>query len=328
MSLLPLTLACWTYDRVTPLKTGRVAVEGVDLNMIQMPVEEMFYRIFHHHEFDVVEMSLSAYMMARSQREWVYEAISVFLSRMFRHSAIFIRAESGIKRPEDLKGRRVGVPEYTQTAAMTARGILQDDHGVRPGDMQWITGGLEELGRHEKLPLQIPGVEIKPSTDKPLSQMLLDGDIDVLISARNPSCFAPGTNIVRLFPDHVATEKTWFARTGVHPIMHTVGVRSSLISTHPWLASSLMKAFTQARAVCLAEIDGTGGAAMATLPWMTDYVEETRNLMGNDFWPYGFSRNETALRTAARWSYEQGLTPRELDSAALFCRSTLGEFRI
>ncbi len=327
MSLLPLTLACWTYDRVTPLKTGRVAVEGVDLNMIQMPVEEMFYRIFHHHEFDIVEMSLSAYMMARAQGEWAYEAIPVFLSRMFRHSAIFIRADSGIKRPEDLKGRKVGVPEYTQTAAMTARGVLQDDHGVRPGDMQWVTGGLEQPGRHEKMALQIPGVQIWHSTDKPLSQMLLDGDIDVLISARNPSCF-PGPNVVRLFPDHVATEKAWFARTGVHPIMHTVGVRSSLVHAHPWLASSLMKAFSQARAVCLAEIDGTGGAAMATLPWMTDYVEETRNLMGNDFWPYGFARNELALRTAARWSHEQGLTPKLLDPASMFCRSTLGEFRV
>ena len=121
MSLLPLTLACWTYDRVTALKTGRAAIEGVDLNMMQLPVEEMFYRVFHHHEFDIVEMSLSSYMMARAVGEWVYEAIPVFLSRMFRHSAIFIRADRGIARPEDLKGRRVGVPEYAQTAAMTAR---------------------------------------------------------------------------------------------------------------------------------------------------------------------------------------------------------------
>jgi 4,5-dihydroxyphthalate decarboxylase len=327
MSLLPLTLACWTYDRVVPLKTGRVAVEGVDLNMIQMPVEEMFYRIFHHHEFDVVEMSLSAYMMARAKGEWVYEAIPVFLSRMFRHSSIFIRAESGIEKPEDLKGRRVGVPEYSQTAALTARGILQDDYGISPRDMHWVTGGLEQTGRHEKVPFQIAGVDIRHSTDKPLSKMLVDGDIDVLISARNPSCF-PGANVVRLFRDHVATEKAWYARTGVHPIMHTVGVRSSLVAAHPWLPASLFKAFAQARAVCLAEIDGTGGAAMATLPWMTDYVEETRTLMGNDFWPYGFRQNEAALRAAARWSHEQGLTPKLLDPATLFCSSTLGEFRI
>jgi 4,5-dihydroxyphthalate decarboxylase len=328
MSLLPLTLACWTYDRVAPLKTGRVSVEGVDLNMVQMPVEEMFYRVFHHYEFDVVEMSLSAYMMARSQGEWVYEAIPVFLSRMFRHSAIFIRADSGIEKPADLKGRRVGVPEYTQTAAMTARGILQDEHGVSPCDMVWITGGLEQPGRHEKVSLNVPDVEIRHSTDKPLSQMLLDGDIDALISARNPSCFPAGGKVVRLFRDHVAVEKDWYARTGVHPIMHTMGVRSSLVAAHPWLPASLMKAFSQARAVCLAEIDGTGGAAMATLPWMTDYVEETRSLMGDDFWPYGFSRNETALRTAARWSHEQGLIPKPVDPATLFCRSTLGEFRV
>jgi 4,5-dihydroxyphthalate decarboxylase len=328
VSLLPLTLGCWTYDRVSSLRTGRAAIEGVDLNMIQLPVEELFYRVFHHHEFDVVEMSLSSYMMARSAGEWIYEAIPVFLSRMFRHSAIFVRADRGIEQPKDLKGRRVGVPEYAQTAAMTARGILQDEYGVSPRDVTWITGGLEQPGRHEKLPLNIPSVEILHSTDKSLSNKLRDGEIDALISARNPSCFVPGGNVVRLFRDHVATEKAWYARTGIHPIMHTVGIRTSLVSTHPWLPVSVMKGFAQARAICLAEIDGTGGAAMATLPWMTDYVEETRALMGNDFWPYGFARNETALDAAARWSHEQGLTPKLLDPATLFCHSTLGEFRI
>ncbi len=328
MSLLSLTLACWTYDRVNALKTGRVAIEGVDLTMMQMPVEEMFYRVFHHHEFDVAEMSLSSYMMARSAGEWVYEAIPVFLSRMFRHSAIFVRSDRGIEHPRDLKGRRVGVPEYAQTAAMTARGVLQDEYGVSPHDLYWITGGLEQPGRHEKLPLHIPGIEIQHSTDKSLSNMLLDGDIDALISARNPSCFVSSKDVVRLFRDHVATEKAWYARTGVHPIMHTVGIRTALISAHPWLPASVMKAFSQARAICLSEIDGTGGAAMATLPWMTDYVEETRSLMGDDFWPYGFARNEAALKTAARWSYEQGLTPNLLDPASLICRSTLGEFRV
>lgn len=328
MSLLPLTLACWTYDRVAPLRTGRVQIEGVDLNMIQMPVEEMFFRVFHHYEFDVVEMSLSAYMMARAKGEWVYEAIPVFLSRMFRHSAVFIRSDRGIESPADLRGRRVGVPEYTQTAAVTARGIFQDDYGVSPREMTWVTGGLEEPGRYEKFPLNIPGVTIHHSTDKSLSRMLVDGDIDAIISARNPSCFAPGTGIVRLFRDHVATEKAWYKRTGVHPIMHTVGVRSSLIKANPWLPASLMKAFAQARAVCLGEIDGTGGAAMATLPWMTDYVEETRAIMGNDFWPYGYARNEVALKAAARWSHEQGLTPALLDPANLFNPSTIGEFRV
>ena len=328
MGLLPLTLACWTYDRVTALKTGRASIEGVDLNMVQLPVEEMFYRVFHHHEFDIVEMSLSSYMMARAAGEWVYEAIPVFLSRMFRHSAIFIRADRGIEQPRDLKGRRIGVPEYAQTAAMTARGVLQDDYGVSPRDTQWVTGGLEQPGRHEKLPLNIPGVAIRHSTDKSLTTMLVDGDIDALISARNPSCFGRDANIVRLFRDHVAVEKDWYKRTAVHPIMHTVGIRTALVRAYPWLPASVMKGFAQARAICLAEIDGTGGAAMATLPWMTDYVEETRSLMGDDFWPYGYARNEASLKAAARWSCEQGLTPRLVDPATLFCSATLGEFRV
>lgn len=328
MSRLPLTLACWTYDRVTALKTGRAAIEGVDLNMVQLPIEELFYRVFHHHEFDIVEMSLSSYMMARSAGEWAYEAIPVFLSRMFRHSAIFIRTDRGIARPQDLKGRRIGVPEYAQTAAVTARGILQDDYQVSPRDIQWVTGGLEQPGRHEKLPLNIPGVEIRHATEKSLSAMLVDGEIDALVSARNPSCFGREPVIARLFRDHVALEKDWYKRTGIHPIMHMVGIRTALVHAHPWLPASVMKGFSQARAICLAEIDGTGGAAMATLPWMTDYVEETRSLMGEDFWPYGYARNQAALTAAARWSCEQGLTPHALDPAALFCRSTLGEFRV
>jgi 4,5-dihydroxyphthalate decarboxylase len=328
MSLLPITLACWTYDRVAPLRTGRVLIEGVDLNMIQMGVEEMFYRIFHHHEFDVVEMSLSSYMMARSNGEWEYEAIPVFLSRMFRHSAIFTRADCGIDKPADLKGRCIGVPEYAQTAAVTARGILQDEYGVSPRDLTWYTGGLEQPGRHEKFPLNIPGVTIHHVTDRSLSEMLEAGEIDALVSARNPSCFGRNPNIVRLFRQHVATEQDYYRRTGVHPIMHTVGVRTALLHKHPWLAVSLSKAFEAAKKICLEEIDGTGGAAMASLPWMTDYVEETRNIMGPDFWPYGFKHNEKALRTAARWSHEQGLTPELLDPSRLFARSTLGEIRI
>jgi 4,5-dihydroxyphthalate decarboxylase len=328
MSLLPITLACWTYDRVAPLRTGRVQVEGVDLNMIQLGVEEMFFRVFHHHEFDVVEMSLSSYMMARSKGEWEYEAIPVFLSRMFRHSAIFVRADRGIERPADLKGRRIGVPEYAQTAAVTARGILQDEHGVTPRDMTWYTGGLEQPGRHEKFPLNIPGVTIHHVTDRSLTAMLEAGEIDAMISARNPSCFGRNPAIVRLFRDHVPVEQDYYRRTGVHPIMHTVGVRTALLRRHPWLAASLTKAFEAAKRICLDEIDGTGGAAMASLPWMTDYVEETRRLMGRDFWPYGFKRNETALRTAARWSHEQGLTPAVLDPSTLFAKSTLGESRI
>ena len=241
-----------------------------------MPVEEMFYRVFHHHEFDVVEMSLSAYMIARAKGEWAYVAIPVFLSRMFRHSAIFVRAGCGIEHPADLKGRRVGVPEYTQSAAMTARGVLQDEYGVKPGDIRWVTGGLEQRAATKNSRFAFPESRSAHSTDQSLTEMLLDGDIDALISARNPSCFGRDSNIIRLFGDHVAIEKDWYRRTGVHPIMHTVGIRTALVRAHPWLPASVMKAFAQARAICLSEIDGTGGAAMATLPWMTDYVEETR----------------------------------------------------
>ena len=193
MSLLPLTFGGWNYDRNLALQNGQVRIEGVDLSYIQLRIEELFYRVFHHHEFDITEMSLSAYMMAIDKGEWEYQAVPVFLSRMFRHSAIFVRSDRGIREPADLIGKRVGVPEYTQTAGVTARGILWDEYGVTPADIQWVNGGLEEPGRHEKFMLQLPaGVAVEAATKKSLNAMLADGELDGLITASTPSCFERG----------------------------------------------------------------------------------------------------------------------------------------
>jgi 4,5-dihydroxyphthalate decarboxylase len=329
MSRLPLTLACWNYDRVAALQDGRVQVEGVDLRFISLPIEELFFRVFKSQEFDVTELSLSAYMMAHVKGPWHYRPIPVFLSRMFRHSAIFVRRDGSIKAPADLKGKRVGVPEYTQTAGMTARGILEDDFGVKPSDMEWFNGGLEEPGREEKFAFNLPpGVKVTYATGKALAQMLVAGEIDALISARNPSGFKPNGPIVRLFDNHRSIERDYYKRTGVHPIMHMVGVRSALLDAHPWLAASLVKAFTQAKNLCLADIDGTGGTVRATIPWMCEEVDETRELMGDDWWPYGLERNRAALTAAARWSFNQGLTSRQVTPEELFPASTHGEFKV
>jgi 4,5-dihydroxyphthalate decarboxylase len=165
VSLLPLTYGGWNYDRTLALQTGDVRIEGVDLNVVPLRIEELFYRVFHHHEFDITEISLSAYMMAIDRGPWEYQAVPVFLSRMFRHSAIFVRSDRGIREPKDLIGKRMGVPEYTQSAGITARGILQDEYGITPDQITWVNGGLEEPGRHEKFPLQLPpGVVVESAT--------------------------------------------------------------------------------------------------------------------------------------------------------------------
>jgi 4,5-dihydroxyphthalate decarboxylase len=330
MSLLPLTFGGWNYDRNLALQNGQVRIEGVDLSYIQLRIEELFYRVFHHHEFDITEMSLSAYMMAIDKGEWEYQAVPVFLSRMFRHSAIFVRSDRGIREPADLIGKRVGVPEYTQTAGVTARGILWDEYGVTPADIQWVNGGLEEPGRHEKFMLQLPaGVAVEAATKKSLNAMLADGELDGLITASTPSCFERGDpSVVRLFTDHQAKEKAYFAKTGVFPIMHTVGIRRSLIRQHPWLPASVVKAFTQSKEACLRDIYGTGGALKASIPWLVEAVEEARALMGPDHWPYGIARNRAALEAVARWSHAQGLTSRAFTPEELFAPSTHGEFKI
>jgi len=203
MNRVPLTFGGWTYDRNLALQNGEVEIEGVELNYIQLRIEEVFYRVFHHHEFDITEMSLSAYMMAIDKGPWEYQAVPVFLSRMFRHSSIFVRTDRGIREPKDLAGKRIGVPEYTQTAGVTARGILADEYGVSPADIRWVNGGLEEPGRREKFTLALPpGVIVESATKKSLSQMLVDGEIDGMISASTPSCFEHGhPSIARLFAD-------------------------------------------------------------------------------------------------------------------------------
>jgi 4,5-dihydroxyphthalate decarboxylase len=325
-----LTYGGWSYDRNLALQNGQVKIEGVELNYVQLRIEELFYRVFHHREFDIAEMSLSAYMMAIDKGPWEYQAVPVFLSRMFRHSAIFVRTDRGIREPKDLIGKRIGVPEYTQTAGVTARGILQDEYGVTPADIRWVNGGLEDPGRHEKFPLELPpGVIVESATKKSLNQMLAEGEIDGIISASTPPCFERGDpNVVRLFSDHQAKEKAWFAKTGVFPIMHTVGIRRSLVERHPWLAASVVKAFTQSKNACLADIYGTGGALKASVPWLVEAVEEARALMGADHWPYGIAKNRAALEAVARWSNSQGLTSKVFTPESLFPPSTHGEFKI
>ncbi len=330
MSLLPLTYGGWNYDRTAALQTGRVQIEGVDLSFIQLRVEELFYRVFYNFEFDITEMSLSGYMMAIDRGPFEYQAVPVFLSRMFRHSAIFIRTDRGIREPKDLIGKRLGVPEYTQSAAVTARGILADEYGITPEAIAWVNGGLEEPGRHEKFVLRLPaGVVLEPATHKSLNQMLLDGEIDGIISASSPSCFQRGNPLVaRLFEDHQTKEKAYFAKTGVFPIMHTLGIRRSLVEKYPWLPVSIVKAFTQSKNVCLDDIYGTGGALKATVPWIVEAVEEARALMGPDHWPYGIAANRKALASVARWSNAQGLTSKVFTPEELFAPSTHGEYKI
>ena len=330
MSALRLSFACWDYDRTRALIDGRVRPEGIDLVYQQLPVEETFFRMLRFREFDCSEMSLSSYTASLGQENPPFIAIPVFPSRYFRHSCIFVSSKSGVKRPEDLKGKRIGVPEYQMTAPVWIRGILSDDHGVKVTDVEHFSGGEEQPGRTEKLKLDLPAsIKLKPiGATQTLSRMLADGDIDALVTARAPSTFASEPDKVkRLFPDYVEVEKQYLRRTRIFPIMHTVVIRREVYEKNRWIAQSLAKALGAAKALAYQSYDQT--AALPTmLPWSTAHVDEAKREMGDDWWPYGLDANRQVLDTFLRYHHEQGLSKRRFKPEELFAKETLESFKV
>jgi len=324
---LRVTLACGATDRTLPLILGDVRPRGIELTFLRMYPEEVFWRMTRHAEFDAAEMSLSSYILRRSRGDDAVLAIPVFTSREFRHSCVWVRADSGIDEPKDLKGKRMGVPEYQMTAAVWIRGFLNDDYSVAPADLEWYCGGLYQPGREEKLPINIPGVDVRVITaEQTLSQMLHDGQLDAIMGPRPPSGF-PGPGVRRLFDDFKTVEADYFARTRVFPIMHTVVIRRDVLDREPWVARSLYDAFCESKRRAMAEL-AEPVVLFTTLPWQIAEVESTRALMGDDYWPYGVEPNRKALETLMRYSCEQGLAQRAIDIESLFANSTLDDYRI
>ena len=330
MKKLRLTLACWDYDRVAALRTGDVRADGIDFVFLAQPVEETFFRMLRHQEFDVAEMSLSSYTVSLAQDKSRFIAIPVFPSRVFRHSSIYVSSKSGITKPQQLAGRRVGVPEYQMTAPVWIRGLLSDEYGVKADSVEYLTGGQEQPGRSEKLKLQLPKqFRVKPIGPKQtLSDMLADGEIDALYAARAPSTLQTRPHEVRrLFAEPVEVEREYYRRTRIFPIMHTVVIRRELYQANRWIAQSLAKAFAKAQRKTYDDL-GETAALKAMLPWLAAHVEEARRELGEDWWPYGFAPNRKVLETFLRYHHEQGLSPRLLEPEALFAPETLESFRI
>jgi 4,5-dihydroxyphthalate decarboxylase len=327
---LGLSLACWNYDRVRALADGRVQADGVDLTMMILPVEETFFRMLRNREFDAAEMSLSSYCVSLMREEPAFIAIPVFPSRFFRHSCIFVSTKGRVREPADLAGARVGVPEFQMTAPVWIRGVLQDDYGVDPSAPTYFTGGEEEPGREEKLRLNLPE-RFKVQSIGPgqtLSAMLADGDIDALHTARAPSTFySRPDDVRRLFPDATAVERAYFRRTAIFPIMHVIALRREVHQAHPWVAQSLMKAFTAAKQLAYDDLRVTA-ASTTMLPWQTAAVEEAVSEMGADWWSYGLAPNRAVLDTFLRYHHEQGLSSRRLQPEDLFAPQTLESFKI
>ena len=329
MSNLFLTLACEDYDRTRPLKDGRIKPAGIELNYLTMPVEEIFWRMMKYEEFDVSELSMGAFLTAAARGRRPFVAIPVFPSRTFRHRCIFVHSAAGIEKPEDLRGKRVGVPEYSMTAAVWLRGLFEHEYGIAPREVHWIQAGEEQPGRKDRVDFEMPpGVRLEIRSDRTLNEMIESGAIDAMMSPRMPTCFLDNSSRVRrLFPNYRQVEMEYFRRTGLFPIMHGIMIKRSIYEKEPWVAEALYKAFCAAKALCMKELYDTN-ILRISLPWTSAEYEQTRDLMTADYWPYGLGPNRRNLETLHGYLYEQGLIMQKLNLDELFARETVESFKI
>ena len=327
---LRLTLACSDLDPNPALMESGIRCDGIDLTYLNLIVEETFFRQMRYQEFDVSEISFSSYLVSRFRSPPPFIAIPAFVSRSFRHSGVYINKDAGIRRPEDLVGKRVGCAEYQLTANVWIRGILNDEYGVKSSDYITVKGGLEQPGRVEKaavtLPPEIRIEEIGPN--QTLAEMLDNGEIDAMFSPRAPSCFLNrSANVGRLFADTYAAEKNYYERTGIFPIMHVVAIRREIYEQHRWVAQSLFKGFVQAQQMAYQDLRETAGLKLM-LPWLIKSLAETEQVMGKDFWSYGLEANREAVGMLLRYHHEQGLSDRLLTAEEIFAPETFESYKI
>lgn len=328
MGKLRLSVAFGDYDRTRPLVDGTVQIDGVEPVFMTLSPEEIFFRAMRSAEFDICELSMSSFVVRAARGDNPYVGVPVFLSRAFRHTSIYVRRDR-IKKPTDLKGRRVGVPEYQLTAIVWARAILQDDHGVKPSDVTWVRGGIEQPGRLEKIALKLPPdvkLEDAPETET-ISDLLDRGDLDGFIAPRPPTCAGRNPDVGWLFPDPMAAAKEYYGRTKIFPIMHLVGVRRELVERQPWLCAAVQKAFEEAKSVAMAKLSDTS-ATKVTLPFVEEQLSAARQLMGQDFWSYGVAGNRHVLEAFLRHHHAQGLSSRLVSVEEMFHPATLESFKV
>ena len=323
MTQLPISVCFWDYDRTLPMVDGRVTIDGCNPNFDIRRPEDAFERAFKFAEYDITELSLSRYMAKIAKGDFEYDCIPVFPSRAFRHGAIFIRTDRGIKSPKDLKGKKLGLLDFEMTAALAVRGMLGDDYGVAATDIDWIVGLVEDKDAENpvfqrNIAETSNNISISHAPKKiSLNTLLMDGKIDGIIGLYEPSCIKAGAPVARLFPNWREVEQKYFKRTGIFPIMHTIGIRKTLLHEHPWLAQNVFNAFCLAKDVAIRELQ-VPQASKATLPWVVAEYVNTVSVMGNDFWPYGFKTNQRVLEAMINWSFREGLISRKLLAKELF----------
>jgi len=320
MAELKLTLACNDYDRCRALFDGRVKAEGVALEMTALKPRELFPRMLDDQEFMAGEISLASFASLVARDASPFVGIPVTLSKIFRHSCIYVRKAAGITRPRDVKGKRVGTTQYGATAIVYLKGMLRDEFGISPEDMKWFVGGLTAPPEQPLIPLNLPkgvALEFLPE-GRTLEGMMAEGELDALFSIYFPKMFLNGDpRIQRLFPDFKSVEQDYYRRTRIFPIMHVLVLRKDVHRAHPFVARSLYRAFCEAKELAVEPLYDTD-ALLVGLPFLLDHVEESRRVFGKDFWAYGVEANRAALEALCRYVHEQGLAPRRVSIEELF----------
>jgi 4,5-dihydroxyphthalate decarboxylase len=328
LSRLPLTLAISEYDHVADLVNGRVVPEGIDLRWLNLQIEETHFRAMAFREFDASELSFGKYSSLVSQGDQSLTAIPVFPLRMARHSSIYIRRDGPVKEPADLAGRRVGIPEWAQTASVYSRGLMAHQYGIDLASIEWFQAGVNQAGRVEKVKLKLPaGVRLTPVPEKSLSEMLVSGEIDAAFTAHPPNCFLEGhPNIRRLFQNFVEVEKKYIRETRIFPIMHIIAIRKELVDRNPWIVMNLFTAFEEAKNRSLQRALFVG--SRYPIPWTYEYAREAQELIGKDFFPYGIEANRTTLEAFLQYAHEQGVCHRRLQPEEVFAPQVQKRFRV
>ena len=329
MNKLPLTVAMPDYDHTRDLVLGRVVPEGIDLTCLTLPVEEIFYRFLIHREWDASEISFAKYCSMRAKGDDSLIGLPIFPARIFRQSSLFIRRDGAVREMSDLAGKRVGLPEWAQTAAVYSRGLLQERYGVALTSIEWVQAGTNEAGRVEKATLNLPpGINLTRISDRSLNQMLLSGEIDAMFSARPPVAFTSGhPNVRRLFENFIEVESEYYRETGIFPIMHAFAIKREILEKNPWVARNLLTAFEEAKRRSIERaMDGT--VPMFPIPWCFEHARSGRELLGQDYFPYGVEPNRKTLEAFLRWAFEQGVCSRHLKVEDIFPAQMFGEHKV
>ena len=323
MNKLALSLATLRYDHITDLIIGDVTAEGITLNYMGLSYHDILLRGVMFHDFDVAEISFAKYASLRASGDDSLIAIPVFPNRMVRQNAIYVLEGGPVKTAADLAGRRIGLPEWAQTAAVYVRGFLAHYYNIDLRSIDWLQAGADEPGRTEKVALKLPpGLRLTPIADRSLSEMLPAGDVDALICAQPPNCYGNDTRVRRLFENSFEVEQAYVRETGIYPIMHTIVIRKAILERSPWVAANLYYAFEEAKRRSLERALYTG-ASMFPIAWHADHARQLQDIIGEDIFPYGIERNRVTLEAFLDYTYEQGVCSRRLSIEELFAPQTL-----